>query len=196
MKIKYIATSVATAIIVIGIMGVIAFTRDHSHWLGGTDALAVRPVPAAAPAASALPADAVEQLWRARFTNIDGKPETLAAFTGRPIVINFWASWCPPCVKEMPMLAQLYRQYSSKGIEFVGIGVDSSKNVQAFLQKTPVDYPIFIAGFDGADLTRHFGDAQGGLPFTVLIDANRHVRATQLGQIRPEELKQALDALN
>ena len=138
---------------------------------------------------------AVKQLWTAAVTNADGKPQSLEMFKGHPVVVNFWASWCGPCVEEMPALAQLHRQYAKKGIQFIGLGVDSEKNVKAFLQKVNVDYPVYVAGFGGADLARAFGNTAGGLPYTVVIDAKGTVLSTKLGQIQPAELKRTLDAL-
>jgi thiol-disulfide isomerase/thioredoxin len=139
--------------------------------------------------------DAVGQLWTAAVTSPDGKPQSLAIYKGRPIVVNFWASWCGPCVEEMPELSALQREYAKKGIQFVGLGVDSAANIKNFLKKVPVDYPIYIAGFGGADVARAFGNTAGGLPYTVVIDANGTVRATKLGQIKPDELRRTLDAL-
>jgi thiol-disulfide isomerase/thioredoxin len=137
----------------------------------------------------------VEQLWAASVTSIDGKPQSLSLHKGHPIVVNFWASWCGPCVEEMPALSQLQREYAKKGIQFVGLGVDSEKNIQAFLQKVKVAYPVYVTGFGGADLARAFGNNAGGLPFTVVIDAKGNVRSTKLGQIDPAALRQTLDAL-
>ena len=138
---------------------------------------------------------AVQQLWAAPVTSVDGKPQSLSLLKGHPIVVNFWASWCGPCVEEMPALSQLQREYAKKGIQFVGLGVDSEKNVQAFLQKVNVAYPVYVTGFGGADLARAFGNTAGGLPFTVVIDAKGNIRSTKLGQIDPQALKQTLDAL-
>ncbi|WP_028220149.1 TlpA family protein disulfide reductase [Paraburkholderia oxyphila] len=139
--------------------------------------------------------DAVGQLWSAPVTNPDGKAQSLSIYKGHPIVVNFWASWCGPCVEEMPELSALQREYAKKGIQFVGLGVDSAANIKTFLQKVPVDYPIYIAGFGGADVARAFGNAAGGLPYTVVIDANGTVRATKLGQIKMDELRHTLDTL-
>ena len=138
---------------------------------------------------------AVAQLWAMPVKTADGKPESLTALKGRPTVVNFWASWCGPCVEEMPALSQLQRDYAGKGIQFVGLGVDSEKNVQSFLQKVQVAYPVYVTGFGGADLARAFGNTAGGLPFTVVIDAKGKIRATKLGQIDPKALKQTLDSL-
>lgn len=159
-----------------------------NHWFSGDSEVAHAAQTTVAPSA-------VEQLWAAPVTTVDGKPQSLSLLKGHPIVVNFWASWCGPCVEEMPALSQLQRDYAKKGIQFVGLGVDSEKNVQAFLQKVKVAYPIYITGFGGADLARAFGNNAGGLPFTVVIDAKGNVRSTKLGQINPEALRQTLDAL-
>jgi len=139
--------------------------------------------------------DAVSQLFASALTAPDGSPRDLSQFKGKVLVVNFWASWCAPCVREMPALSGLARQYAGRGVEFVGIGVDSQKNVEAFLRKVPVHYPIFVSGFGGADIARRFGNAAGGLPFTVVIDANGAVRSTKLGEITSAELRRALDAI-
>jgi thiol-disulfide isomerase/thioredoxin len=156
--------------------------------------------PAAVPQAQALDAaapasDAVAQLMSASLQNVAGKTQTLARYKGRVLVVNFWASWCGPCVAEMPELVRLHDAYAAKGIQFVGIGVDSPQNVESFLKKVPVDYPILVSGFGGADLARSLGNKAGALPFTVVIDANGAVRSTKLGQVAPDELRKTLDAL-
>jgi len=138
---------------------------------------------------------AVQQLWTAPVTSVDGKPQSLSLLKGHPIVVNFWASWCGPCVEEMPELSQIQREYAKKGIQFVGLGVDSAKNIQTFLQKVKVAYPIYVTGFGGADLARTFGNNAGGLPFTVVIDAKGNIRSTKLGQIDPAALRRTLDTL-
>jgi thiol-disulfide isomerase/thioredoxin len=159
-----------------------------NHWLtrGGEEAYAAQPD---------SHQSAVQQLWAAPVTNVDGKPQSLSLLKGHPIVVNFWASWCGPCVEEMPELSQIQREYAKKGIQFVGLGVDSEKNIQAFLQKVKVAYPIYVTGFGGADLARAFGNNAGGLPFTIVIDAKGNIRSTKLGQIDPAELRQTLNSL-
>jgi thiol-disulfide isomerase/thioredoxin len=183
MNTKRILAGLAVAAVAAG-GGILA-----GHWASGGDT-------GTADAASvAGKQDAVGQLWSAAVTTPDGKPQSLALYKGRPIVVNFWASWCGPCVEEMPELSALQREYAKKGIQFVGLGVDSSANIKTFLQKVHVDYPVYVAGFGGADVARAFGNTAGGLPYTVVIDANGNVRATKLGQIKPDELRRTLDAL-
>lgn len=165
-----------------------------SHRMMGGETSEAAPTAATAMTTSAK-GNAVDELWKAQLQTAAGTQQNLAAFKGKPVVVNFWASWCGPCVKEMPTLAALHREYEKKGITFIGLGVDSEKNVNAFLQKVPVDYPIYIAGFGGADLARSFGNNAGALPFTVVIDAKGVIRSTKLGEVDPKELKATLDAL-
>jgi thiol-disulfide isomerase/thioredoxin len=141
------------------------------------------------------PQAAVNTLWGTTLPTPANQPQALAEFRGKPLVINFWASWCGPCVAEMPELATLHQKYSAKGINFVGIAVDTPQNVQGFLARVKVDYPVVVAGFGGGDLARQFGDAQGALPFTVVIDASGKVRSTTLGQVKPDKLSAVLNAL-
>ena len=183
MNTKRILAGVAVAAVAAG-GGILAGHYANSGNTGVADAASVASKP-----------DAVGQLWTAAVTNSDGKPQSLSIYKGHPIVVNFWASWCGPCVEEMPELSALQREYAKKGIQFVGVGVDSAANIQNFLKKVPVDYPIYIAGFGGADVARAFGNAAGGLPYTVVIDANGTVRATKLGQIKVDDLRHTLDTL-
>jgi thiol-disulfide isomerase/thioredoxin len=141
------------------------------------------------------PQAAVSALWNTTLPDPANQPRPLAQFRGKPLVVNFWASWCGPCVAEMPELSNLHQKYSAKGVNFVGIAVDTPQNVQGFLARVKVDYPLVVAGFGGGDLARQFGDAQGALPFTVVIDANGKVRSTTLGQIKPDKLSAVLDSL-
>jgi thiol-disulfide isomerase/thioredoxin len=159
------------------------------HFLTGSDSVAASQT--SAPASG----NAVDQLWKATPPGASGTSQQLAAFKGKPVVVNFWASWCGPCVKEMPQLSALQREYEKKGITFIGLGVDSEKNINDFLQKVHVDYPVYVTGFGGADLARSFGNNAGGLPFTVVIDAKGTVRSTKLGEVDEAELRKILNTL-
>ena len=128
------------------------------------------------------------QLWSQVFETPDGKPFAMADFKGRPVLLNFWATWCPPCVKELPMLSEFAAKQGAKGIQVVGLAVDKSEAVQRFLQRQPVQFPVGIAMQGGLGLTRTLGNLQGGLPFTVLFDSQGQVRQRKIGELSSEDL--------
>jgi thiol-disulfide isomerase/thioredoxin len=124
----------------------------------------------------------------------DGKSANIDDWRGKVLVVNFWASWCPPCVEEMPTLDKIAQEYASKNVLIVGIGIDSPSNIRQFLEKTPVSYPILIGGLDGSALAKQMGNAQGALPYTVIINAKGKSVFTKLGKISEEELKKAINS--
>ncbi|KGH26428.1 redoxin [Comamonas testosteroni] len=128
------------------------------------------------------------QLWSQTFETPDGKPFAMAGLQGRPLLVNFWATWCPPCVKELPMLSEFAAQQGAKGIQVVGLAVDKSEAVLRFLQRQPVQFPVAIAMQGGLGLSRSLGNLQGGLPFTVLFDAKGQVRQRKIGELSREDL--------
>jgi thiol-disulfide isomerase/thioredoxin len=100
-----------------------------------------------------------------------GQAQALAQWRGRILVVNFWATWCGPCVEEMPELSSLQSEHDPGQVQIIGIGVDSASNIAQFQAKSPVAYPLLVAGAGGIELSRNFGNEVGGLPFTVIIDA-------------------------
>ena len=122
----------------------------------------------------------------------DGKPADTAQWQGKILVVNFWASWCPPCVEEMPTLDLLQQEYLQQNVLFVGIGIDSPSNIREFLEKTPVSYPIVIGGLEGSNLSKQMGNSQGALPYTIIINAQGKSTSSKLGKISEEELRKAI----
>lgn len=126
-------------------------------------------------------------LWQARFERPEGGELAMASLLGRPLVLNFWGSWCPPCVKEMPELDQLQRQWREGQV--VGLAVDNPRAVREFLARRPVGYTIGLAGFEGASLSRQLGNTQGSLPFTALFDHRGAIVQRKLGAVSLPELQ-------
>ena len=124
----------------------------------------------------------------------EGKPANSDDWRGKMLVVNFWASWCPPCVEEMPTLDKIAQEYASKNVLIVGIGIDSPSNIREFLEKTPVSYPIVIGGLEGSNLAKQMGNSQGALPYTVIVNQNGKAVFTKLGKISEEELKKAINS--
>ncbi|ANH75035.1 thioredoxin-like family protein [Ralstonia insidiosa] len=135
--------------------------------------------------------DVVVAFYSSKLPDANGTPIDLSALRGQQVVINFWAPWCGPCVEEMPELSALAQEQKAK-VKFVGIGIDTATNIQTFLGKVPVTYPIAVAGFSGTELGRQFGNEMGGLPFTVILNAQGEITFRKMGRVHADELRQAL----
>lgn len=130
----------------------------------------------------------ISQFFAAKLTDTSGQTIDLSTFKGKPLVVNFWASWCPPCVAEMPELSKFYEQYRAKGVQMIGIAIDNPTAVKQFLQRHPVSYPVLFGGMDGPALSQALGNKNGGLPFTVVIDAKGDIVFQHLGQTNVQQL--------
>ncbi len=120
----------------------------------------------------------------------------LGSLKGRALVVNFWATWCPPCVEEMPELSELaekWRRKYGQRVETIGLGVDSLGNVIKFYEKMPVKYPLLASGTAGLELLRQMGNEAGGLPFTVVIAPSARISERILGRFKGPDLDRALE---
>ncbi len=150
----------------------------------------------ATPAATASVPDAASNtFWQASFTQPDGQPLAMAALRGKPLVLNFWATWCPPCVKEMPELDRFARQFAGRGGQVLGLAVDNPTAVRQFLARTPVSYAIGLSGFDGSELSRKLGNTTGALPFTAVFNRAGVLVQRKLGETSFDELGRWVQAL-
>lgn len=133
---------------------------------------------------------AAAALWILPWLTPTGTAWDPAPLRGKRVVVNFWAPWCPPCVEEMPMLDQFYQAHQGRGWVVLGVALDRPAAVQAFLRKNPVGFPIVMGGIDGMDWARSLGNAHGGLPFTVVLDALGQVQQRRLGRLQESHLRQ------
>lgn len=143
---------------------------------------------------TALAAATPDPLFSQAFPDAGGKVIPLDTFLGTPLVVNFWATWCPPCVKEMPDLQTLHKKHTNVG--FLGLAVDTATNVVAFNEKVQVTYPLLMVGHQGIAMMREMGNKAGGLPFTILFDAKGRVVDKVLGQIQLAQLDAAIGSLS
>ncbi|MDM0045277.1 TlpA disulfide reductase family protein [Variovorax dokdonensis] len=127
--------------------------------------------------------------WARTFERPDGGEVRMEAFRGKPMLLNFWATWCAPCVEEMPMIDAFFKQNAANGLQVLGLAIDQPSAVRKFLQRTPVGYEIGLAGMGGTEMVRQLGNAQGGLPFTVSISAGGEVLARKMGKLEPPDLE-------
>lgn len=139
------------------------------------------------PAAAEHPVS--QAFFQLKLANLQGQIQPLSTWQNQFLVVNFWATWCAPCVEEMPELNQLQQEFKGKQIQVLGLAIDSASNVKEFQQKTGVSYPLLLAGVDGSELTRKMGNQAGGLPFTALINKQGKIVKTYLGRLKIDQLR-------
>ncbi len=118
-----------------------------------------------------------------RLADRDGKPRALSEWNGRPAIINFWATWCAPCRREIPMLNALARDKNYAEFAVIGIAIDFREDVLRYLVETPIDYTVLIGEQDGMDAARAFGMESIGLPFTAFTDKTGRIATIHVGEL-------------
>jgi len=136
-----------------------------------------------------------DEFWASGFDTPTGARLELAPMRGRPLVLNFWATWCPPCVREMPALDRFAREFAPLGWQVVGLAADNAQPVREFLAHTPVSYAIGLTGFAGVELSQRLGNLSGGLPFTLLFGRDGAVLQRRMGETSYEQLAQWAKAI-
>jgi thiol-disulfide isomerase/thioredoxin len=146
---------------------------------------------AAAQAASPAPTlNSMADVWKLSFAQIDGSSTVpLSSFKGQPLLVNFWAAWCPPCITEMPVLDQFFKAHHASGWNVLGLALDNASSVRQFLARKPVSFPIALVGLRGMELIKFLGNTEGGLPFSVALNASGEVAQHKLGAISAEDLQ-------
>jgi thiol-disulfide isomerase/thioredoxin len=185
-----------TALILAGVGAAAAGAGWRLSRPGATDTVAV-PTPdsitasAAIAAASSAPADASAlpaDFWQLAFDRPEGGQVALASLRGKPVLINFWATWCPPCVKEMPELDRFQREFGAKGWTVLGLAIDGPTPVREFLAKVRVGFTLGLAGLTGTELAQALGNEAGGLPFTVMLSPEGRIVHRKMGATHFDEL--------
>jgi thiol-disulfide isomerase/thioredoxin len=140
-------------------------------------------------------ADRIDNLPDFRLPDIEGHEVQLSSFSGKVVIINYWASWCPPCVREMPMLIRLQEALDPSQVQVVGIAIDRLEAVEQFIEGHPVNYPVLIGDVEAVELSRRLGNRLQGLPFTVIFDHHGRRAFSQVGEITQATLDTQLQAL-
>ena len=125
--------------------------------------------------------------------DINDKNEKMSNWHGKLLLVNFWATWCAPCVEEMPELSELQNEQRHANLQVIGIGIDSPSNIREFAGKYKISYPVYVGGMGGIDLVRKMGNQQGGLPFTVLFGRDGQVKKTYIGRLDMQAVRKDLD---
>ena len=129
-----------------------------------------------------------DAFWHMAFDTPDGKPLPMDSFRGKLLLVNFWATWCPPCVEELPLLDFFYQENKDKNIQIVGLAVDQPSAVRTWLQTRPLNFPVGMAGLGGTELSKSLGNSSGSLPFTVVFSPAGVLLHRKIGKVLPEEL--------
>jgi thiol-disulfide isomerase/thioredoxin len=129
-----------------------------------------------------------DAIFKARITDLAGVRQPLEQWRGKILIVNFWATWCPPCRQEIPEFIALQKQYGSQGVQFVGIALDEKAKIQSFVDEVGINYPILVGDLEAVALAQASGNRMGGLPYTVIIDQAGHVVATEMGALSNEKL--------
>jgi thiol-disulfide isomerase/thioredoxin len=145
--------------------------------------------PAAGAGTTVVDQAGAQQFWPLEFDTPEGGKLAMASLKGKPLLLNFWATWCAPCIEEMPMLDAFYRQHTAKGFQVLGIAIDQPSSVRKFLEHTKVTFPIGLAGFAGTELTKSLGNMAGALPFSVLFDREGKVVQRKMGKLTEADLQ-------
>jgi len=144
-------------------------------------------VAAAAPVPGALPDFSLPDL--------NGQVHSIREWAGRPLIINFWATWCAPCREEIPLLQKFRREKAPKKLEVVGIAVDFAADVKKFVAQASIEYPILVGEEDGPEVASAFGVHDLMLPFSVFVDGRGRILALRMGQLHEDQAAVLVGAL-
>ncbi|WP_186289555.1 TlpA disulfide reductase family protein [Methylomonas koyamae] len=122
-------------------------------------------------------------------------PQSIAQWRGKILLVNFWATWCPPCLKEIPEFVKLQAEYQDRGVQFVGIALEDKQPVLDYQSQVKVNYPLLIGGEDAAMLAQRLGNLINTVPFTVIVDPQGKIVHRQLGELSREKILEVIEPL-
>ena len=166
--------------------------------IGAATGCAFRALDSAQPPEIASPVKVVEEISELpafSYPDLDGRQRHSSEFADKVVVLNFWATWCPPCRAETPAFVELQERYADQGVQFIGVAVDERELVADFADTYGVNYPMLLGGLDAVELSKRLGNRLGGLPFTVVVDRRGEVQHRQPGEMKKDELDRILQTL-
>ncbi len=138
---------------------------------------------------------AAEMLYVSTLPDLKGINQSFEQWRGKVLVVNFWATWCPPCREEIPQFIKVQEKYRSRGLVFVGVAVDKKDAVRAYADEIGINYPVLLGDLEAMELSRKAGNRAGALPFTLVIDRTGKIIATQFGGLTQDKLEPIISPL-
>jgi len=127
--------------------------------------------------------------------DLEGAPRSIRSWPGKSMIVNFWATWCAPCRREIPLLKEIQHEYGDEGFQLVGVAVDFREDVESYLAEIGVNYPVLVGEQDGLEAVSQFGQGSLGLPFTVFTDNQHRIVALHLGELHRTQTETLLEAV-
>lgn len=149
----------------------------------------------AAKAPEGIPDKGGQALLAAAFPDLEGREQPLAQWKGKVLVVNFWATWCEPCKKEIPEFVKVQTKYAQKGVQFVGIALDDREKVRSMSQELGINYPVLVAPISAIEVSRGAGNDKSALPFTAVLDRSGKVVSSKLGGLDQDKLELIISPL-
>ncbi|MCK4705954.1 MAG: TlpA family protein disulfide reductase [Gammaproteobacteria bacterium] len=128
--------------------------------------------------------------------DLDGQTRNIKDWDGKVILLNFWATWCPPCLKEIPGFIELQEQYGDQGFQVIGIAVDNEKAVRDYVNEVKINYPVIAAEFEAIELSSRYGNRMGALPYSVIINRESEISNKITGELSKIEAEKLIEKLN
>ena len=140
--------------------------------------------------------EAVQNFWLQEFDKPEGGTLSLQSMRGKPLLVNFWATWCPPCIEELPLIDAFYVANKAKSIQVIGLAVDQPSMVRRYLGQKPLTFPVGLAGFTGTALGQSLGNQQSVLPYSLLFAANGMLLKQKAGKLEQSDLDEWLRSVS
>ena len=138
---------------------------------------------------------AAESLLSSPLKDLNNQIQVLDQYRGKVLVVNFWATWCPPCREEIPLFTETQTKFAANGVQFVGIALDNPQQVANFAHELGINYPVLIGGINESEALRNLGNPGGGLPYTLIYDRNGNLREKVLGVLDKARLERLITPL-
>ncbi len=136
-----------------------------------------------------------KQMVEFTLPDVNDKPHNINQWRGKLIILNFWATWCPPCRKEIPVFIAMQEKYGDKGLQIIGVAIDKKQDVINFQDFNFINYPVLVGQEEVMTIMRQYGNRLGALPYSVVIGPQGRILGRKVGDYKRSELEALLEGL-